>query len=144
MGVDSKQLIALPEQVARERRVVHARLRDVLKKLTGTHSFHNFSPGFTDAADPRSMRSVYRCRSWISSGFHEMQTGRAFAPLRIVGRDFLYQQIRSMVGAVVAVTCGAKPATFLEFAFGPQCGIDVPCAPGANLVLARCVFRDTD
>ncbi|CAK0896062.1 unnamed protein product, partial [Prorocentrum cordatum] len=86
-------LCAVPEPVARRQRNLFARLRNALKKLTGTRSFHNFSPGFVDASDPRSMRSVYRCRPGGLPGYHQQLGGRAFAVLKITGRDFLYRQI---------------------------------------------------
>lgn len=135
-------MLALPEVVASVWRSAHTRLRGVLKKLTGTRSFHNFSPGFADAMDPKSIRSVYRCRSGITSGYRELVSDRAFAVLRISGRDFLYKQIRGMVGLVVAAARGTVPQTYLDLALSDEGGIEVPYAPPGNLVLAECVFRD--
>lgn len=137
-----RPLLALPEPVARRWRAAHARLLGGLKRLTGTRSFHNFSPGFATSQDPRSVRSVYRCRSNITCGYRDLCAGRAFAVLRIIGRDFLYRQIRGMAGLVVAVASGAVPEAYFDLALGPACGVEVPCAPAEHLVLAKCVFRD--
>ncbi|CAE8608153.1 unnamed protein product [Polarella glacialis] len=136
------RLLALPAPEASLRRAVHARLRRALSKLTGARSFHNFSPGFKDAKDPRSFRSVYRCRSGITNGFRELAAGRAFAVLKITGRDFLYRQILSMTGLVLAVVRGSVPETYMDLALGPQGDIEVPCLLPGNLVLAQCVFRE--
>eukprot|EP00747_Dinoflagellata_sp_TGD_P054112 gnl/TRDRNA2_/TRDRNA2_148827_c0_seq1.p1 gnl/TRDRNA2_/TRDRNA2_148827_c0~~gnl/TRDRNA2_/TRDRNA2_148827_c0_seq1.p1 ORF type:complete len:346 (+),score=63.57 gnl/TRDRNA2_/TRDRNA2_148827_c0_seq1:92-1039(+) len=135
-------LLAMPEAQARPRRAVHTRLHDALRRLTGTRSFHNFSPGFTSATDPKSIRSVYRCRSGITSGFRDLCTGNAFAVLRFNGRDFLYRQILSMAGLVIAVVSGAVPVSYMDLALGVQSGIEVPVAPAGNLLLAECFFRD--
>ncbi|CAE7828279.1 PUS1, partial [Symbiodinium sp. CCMP2456] len=136
-------LLALPESLLEAWQSVHRRLRSALKKLTGTRSFHNFSPGFEDAkADPRSVRSVYRCRAGVTAGYRDYLEDRAFAVLRITGRDFLYHQIRSMVGVVIAVTRGSLPESHLDLALSDETGIQVPLAPASHLVLAECVFRD--
>jgi len=114
----------------------------VLSRLSGTYSFHNFSPGFADATDPKSVRSVYRCRSAISAGQRDVLLGRDFAVLRITGRSFLYRQILGMAGLTIAITAGIVPLTYLDLALGQQGGIEIPTAPAGNLVLARCSFRD--
>lgn len=49
-GVEPNGLLALLESDAAPRRAVHTRLRDALRLLTGTQSFHNFCPQFTDGA----------------------------------------------------------------------------------------------
>ncbi|CAE7365879.1 PUS1, partial [Symbiodinium necroappetens] len=136
-------LLALPESLLEAWQSVHRRLRSALKKLTGTRSFHNFSPGFEDAkADPRSVRSVYRCRAGVTAGYRDYLEDKAFAVLRITGRDFLYHQIRSMVGVVIAVTNSSLPESHLDLALSDETGIQVPLAPASHLVLAECVFRD--
>ncbi|CAK9031635.1 tRNA pseudouridine synthase A (tRNA pseudouridine(38-40) synthase) (tRNA pseudouridylate synthase I) (tRNA-uridine isomerase I) [Durusdinium trenchii] len=134
-------LLALPESIMQILQEVHKRLRSSLKRLTGTRSFHNFSPGFADALDPKSIRSVYRCRSGVTTGFKDFLRGKAFAVLRITGRDFLYHQIRGMAGLVCAVTLGIVPEAYLELALG-ETQIEVPLAPAGHLVLAECFFRD--
>eukprot|EP00439_Symbiodinium_sp_Y106_P039887 s3222_g4.t2 len=136
-------LLALPESLLEAWQSVHRRLRSALKKLTGTRSFHNFSPGFEDAkADPRSVRSVYRCRAGVTAGYRDYLQDKAFAVLRITGRDFLYHQIRSMAGLVIAVTRGSLPESYLDLALSDETGIQVPLAPASHLVLAECIFRD--
>eukprot|EP00438_Fugacium_kawagutii_P030154 Skav235176 [mRNA] locus=scaffold721:230861:232189:- [translate_table: standard] len=135
-------LLALPQSVMEILQNVHKRLRSSLKKLTGTRSFHNFSPGFSDAFDPRSIRSVYRCRSGVTAGFRDFLDGRAFAVLRITGRDFLYHQIRGMAGIVCALSLGVVPSDYLDLALSNESNVEVPLAPAGNLVLAECLFRD--
>ncbi|CAJ1436448.1 unnamed protein product, partial [Effrenium voratum] len=132
-------LMALPEPLLQLLQRVHKRLRSCLKKLTGTFSFHNFTCGMAPN-DPKSIRSVYRCRSGVTSGYTDFVTNRAFAVLRITGRDFLYHQIRGMAGAVVAAVSGLVPETYLELALSSE-PVEVPKAPGGFLVLAECVFR---
>lgn len=52
----------------------------------------------------KSVRSVYRCRSGMTAGFHAKATGLGdFAVLTITGRSFLYHQILKMMGLVLAV-----------------------------------------
>lgn len=135
-------LLALPAQEAARRKKVHIRLRMALKRLTGTQSFHNFSPRVADADDPRSICSVYRCRSAMTSGYHEWLDGSAFAVLTVTGRSFLYRQILGMMGLVIAVVSGAVPEDYIDFALGETVGVEVPLAVAGNLVLAECVFRD--
>lgn len=56
------------------------------------------------------MRSVYRCRSGMTAGFHAKATGLGdFAVLTITGRSFLYHQILKMMGLVLAVAGKALP-----------------------------------
>ena len=135
-------LLALPQSVMHILQDVHKRLRSSLKKLTGTRSFHNFSPGFSDGSDPKSIRSVYRCRSGVTTGFRDFISGKAFAVLRITGRDFLYHQIRGMAGLVCASALGVIPIEYLDLALSSEANIEVPLAPAGHLVLAECVFRD--
>ena len=98
-------LLALPESIMHILQEVHKRLRSSLKKLTGTRSFHNFSPGFSGSLDPKSIRSVYRCRSGVTSGFKDFLSSRAFAVLRITGRDFLYHQIPGFACNLWVIFC---------------------------------------
>lgn len=135
-------LLALPQSVMHLLQNVHKRLRSSLKKLTGTRSFHNFSPGFSDASDPKSIRSVYRCRSGVTTGFRDFLSNKAFAVLRITGRDFLYHQIRGMAGLVCALALGVLPSDYLDLALSNEANVEVPLAPAGNLVLAECIFRD--
>ena len=133
-------LLALPNSVMEVFQGVHQRLRACLKRLTGTHSFHNFSSGLSPS-EPKSMRTVYRCRSGITSGFKDLLSGRAYAVLRFTGRDFLYHQIRAMAGLVCAVTSGVLADSYLDKALGPL-SVEVPLAPAQHLVLAECSFKD--
>ena len=135
------KLLALPQPLLEEWQTVHKRLRSALKKLTGTRSFHNFSPGFQDANDPKSLRSVYRCRAGVTSGYRDYIHNKAYAVLRVTGRDFLYHQIRSMAGLVVAVTSQVLPLSHLDLALSREI-VQVPLAPASHLVLVECVFRD--
>ena len=135
-------LLALPQSVMHLLQNVHKRLRSSLKKLTGTRSFHNFSPGFSDASDPKSIRSVYRCRSGVTTGFRDFLSNKAFAVLRITGRDFLYHQIRGMAGLVCTLALGVLPSDYLDLALSNEANVEVPLAPAGNLVLAECIFRD--
>ena len=63
-GAEPKGLMALLESDAAVRRAAHQRLRDALRSLTGTRSFHNFCPHFHDSSDgtsrkPLQFRFVY-------------------------------------------------------------------------------------
>jgi hypothetical protein len=52
--------------------------------------------------------------------------------------------IRHMVGLAIAVVSGAVPASYCELALSSDYRerVELPLAPGGNLVLARCSFRD--
>lgn len=46
------------------------------------------------ASDPKAVRSVYRCRSGMTSGWRDKLAGREFAIVTLSGRSFLYHQVR--------------------------------------------------
>ena len=141
-GAEPRGLVALLESDAAARRAAHARLRDALRMLTGTRSFHNFCPHFHDDSDPKSVRSVYRCRSGMTAGFSAQSEGRDFAILTVTGRSFLYHQILSMMGLVIAVASGEVSREFITLALSSAGGVEVPLAPAGNLVLAECCFKE--
>eukprot|EP01052_Picozoa_sp_SAG31_P012181 SAG31_NODE_706_length_12688_cov_41.991342_2_plen_337_part_00 len=144
VGAEVNGLLALLESDAAPRRDAHSCLRDALRLLTGTRSFHNFCPHFQDASDPKSVRSVYRCRSGMTCGWHDKAKGRDFAIVTVCGRSFLYHQILSMMGLVIGVARGAIPLRYVTFALDKnRPDVEVPLAPASNLVLAECVFRDS-
>ena len=136
----SAPLLVLPNSVMDIFQGVHKRLRCCLKKLTGTRSFHNFSKGYS-FSDPKSIRTVYRCRSGVTCGFKDFLSNEAYAVLRFTGRDFLYHQIRAMAGLVCAVCSGSVPESYVDEALGPR-SVEVPLAPAQHLILAECSFRD--
>ena len=65
---------------AAPRRGAHQRLRNALRMLTGTRSFHNFCPRFKDSSDGKSVRSVYRCRSGMTAAYHRHQSSDSNGP----------------------------------------------------------------
>ena len=155
----------------------------MLKRLTGTKSFHNFCPR---ALPGNALRSVYRCRSGMTSGWTDDVENRSFAVVTVTGRSFLYHQIRSMMGLVVAVASGLVPVDYVGLALketsageagtgsrslkrkrsssteqdgaegsmtatgkrgserGQNARVEVPLAPGENLILAACHFKSGD
>ena len=110
-----QNLLALLDCDAVVRKDIHRRLRASLKLLTGTKSFHHFCPR-TNRGDGQSIRSVYRCRSGITSGWKDEVMGRSFAVVVVTGRSFLYHQIRNMMGLVVGVVGGLLPKEYIQWA----------------------------
>jgi hypothetical protein len=69
------------------------------------------------AFDPKSVRTVYRCRARLLGGWQDFASSSGgCAQLVICGRSFLYRQILSMCGAVVAVVAGLVQSAFLDWA----------------------------
>lgn len=111
------------------------RVKEILRRLTGEHRFHNFSsasklcPG-----DSAARRFVYRCKALPSAG-HDVTALTFSVDALLLG------QIRAMAGLTVAIQQGLLPADYLEAAFSEDRLVPVPMIPDGTQYLAGCVFH---
>ena len=128
------------------------RLRSLLKRFRGAHDFAHFTrsgAAYTCAHDTQRHIARVAAREAVRD-----EAGAAFVVLAISGASFLYHQVRSMVGAVVAVVRGARSEAWLGRVLLPprrsraeprrvEAAIDkatiaaVPLAPAHALYLAE-------
>ena len=128
------------------------RLRSLLKRFRGAHDFAHFTrsgAAYTCAHDTQRHIARVAAREAVRD-----EAGAAFVVLAISGASFLYHQVRSMVGAVVAVVRGARSEAWLGRVLLPprrsraeprrvEAAIDkatiaaVPLAPANALYLAE-------
>jgi tRNA pseudouridine(38-40) synthase len=97
-----------------------ARFRSNLKKLEGTHSFHNFTSSKTvqisnDSQVKRFMMDI----SCEEPFLHTCEDGTTVEWIKVslLGQSFLLNQIRKMIGLVVDATRGAVPESMFEQCF---------------------------
>ena len=113
-----------------------SRLRKLLRKLEGTHSFHNFTDVKVTSADKTATRFMIS----FTTGEPLELAGVSYVPFRFHGQSFLLHQIRKMVGLVVATFRGDVPPDAIDVAFGPGRIAPIPMAPSCALVLRRCLY----
>jgi tRNA pseudouridine(38-40) synthase len=142
-----------------ERLEIFRRLKRALRHLAGMHHFHNFSIDSIASSDSVAVRMVYRCVSkqqltlTVSKepGTDQGAEGGtaagasescAFVVLSVQGQSFLCQQVRRMIGLLVAVVRGQLPEEAIQVALHPHCVMDIPPAPAHLFMLAGCQFHD--
>ena len=113
-----------------------ARLRALLRKFEGTHSFHNFTDGKLTSAD----MTAHRYMLSFSTGAPLEIEGTWYVPLLFCGQSFLLHQIRKMVGLTVASYRGDVPEEAIEQALTLPRVTAIPMAPPCALVLRRCLY----
>ena len=132
------------------------RLRGLLAKLEGTHSFHNLSDGKLTPGDKQAQRyikgtSVGEPVRVAAAGSDAVDATDAadgvgeaayFVPVRFHGQSFLLHQIRKMVALIVAVARGDAPeAAIHHHLTAARAGRALPLAPGCALTLRRCWYE---
>eukprot|EP01133_Synstelium_polycarpum_P002474 gene2474-2815_t len=123
------------------------RINNVLALYNGTHRYHNFTSR-KESHEPSAVRTI---NSFVCSEPFELE-GTQWVQINIVGQSFMLHQIRKMIGVVmqlmrkgifydsesdeVALATISKmiTATFAHRSF------NLPMAPGAGLLLDRCIF----
>jgi tRNA pseudouridine(38-40) synthase len=104
------------------------RLRQALKMLEGTHSFHNFTKN-VKSDEGRASR-------YIVSYEHEEPVvidGVEWIPTRVLGQSFLVYQVRKMTSLLIDVARGIAPASVVEAAFAKDSDIRLNVAPAQGL-----------
>jgi tRNA pseudouridine38-40 synthase len=103
----------------------------ILKSLTGTHNFHNFTSGrkYTDPSAKRYIMLFECSKPFIKDG-HE------FAVIKVKGQSFMLHQIRKMIGMVIAVVRGYASDESIELCWTAN-KVDVPTAPALGLMLNK-------
>lgn len=106
-------------------------LNKILGLYVGTKNFHNFTIDKKpqDASAKRFIMS-FECQQPYVPDNTEVE----FARMKITGQSFMLHQIRRMIGMVIAIMRGYKPAEFIDEALQKERFL-VPQAPGLGLVL---------
>jgi tRNA pseudouridine38-40 synthase len=112
-----------------------ARVRALLKGYEGTQSYHNFTKRMK-ATDPQAMRYII---GFSCSDPYELD-GIELVTLEVNGQSFLLNQIRKMVGLVMIMVSADLPDDVLHCALDPAHTLNIPPAPGLNLLLLDLAF----
>jgi len=103
--------------------------------------WHNFAdPALMGKASP-SNEPVWRCLDRAKSGQFVIYETDALAMLEFCGDGFVQQQIRRIIGSIVAIVHGYLPESFLEIATRPDVVIETPLAPPNRLYFAEARFH---
>jgi tRNA pseudouridine38-40 synthase len=112
-----------------------AALNDAAARFTGTHSFR----AFAKAGQPErgEMCTVHRA-AWRAAG----STAVTF---HVVANRFLHHMVRYMVGTMVDVARGRRPADDIDALLGGAAGLETsPPAPPEGLYLTMVYYQDDD
>jgi len=146
-----EKLFVLPLQEANAKFAVQRRLRQGVKALRGPpkglRSFHNFISDIKQG-DPAAMRQLQHCSA--GSAFSDFCPDRGYghrwvesdwSTVSFSAADFGPQQLRRMVGALVAVVRGTEGLEYLTRCFdaaGPP--VDTVAAPAESVCLEGVEF----
>eukprot|EP01132_Coremiostelium_polycephalum_P002677 gene2677-3321_t len=126
---------------------VRAQVNKVLSFFVGNHRYHNYTSGkdSTDVAAFRKIHSFTCSEPFVIKGIEVVQ-------LNIVGASFMLHQIRKMVGCAISFlrkgfyqdmesedAASEAIRQFVEATFAHR-RFNLPMAPGAGLLLDRCLF----
>ena len=129
-----------------------------LKQFEGTHHFHNYtsnkasydyvgysrSSGAENAKPqmniikdtPEMIGTIYKCKR----SPHVIQIGeQQFFEVNIVGKGFIYNQIRKIIGTAVASAMRRMSEEYIRLTLSPL-AMYTPLAPPEGLVLTSCSF----
>jgi tRNA pseudouridine38-40 synthase len=113
--------------------------RQLFNKYKGTHSFHNF----TKKGKKGKENSPIRFISNITVGDpYVSQDGIEHLTIVLEGQSFVLNQIRKMIGFVVAITRGHIPEQEFDRIFMKKVNFYIPMAPGDGLILDNLIFKN--
>lgn len=145
------QLLARPLAEARAKLQAHGRLREALKVLRGPEqglqSFHSFLPNAAPGS-AQAMRSLKHCGVSLRGDLRVRNPGCGwyesdYATVSIAAKSFAPQQLRHMLGAVVAVVRGCEDLSYLHRCFEEHV-VPTPAAPAEALALHSTVLHSCD
>ena len=115
---------------------VRQRVKDTLSQYLGTHNFHNFAARvkYTDSNAKR-----YMVRFDVSEPFEVC--GVRLVRCTVLGQSFMLNQIRKMIGAMLATVRGSACENYMKEALSSPVPINTPLAPELGLFLHECVFK---
>jgi len=131
--------LVLPLGEARSKLRVQGLVREALKKLRGQgdglRSFHNFVPGEIPGS-AQAMRALKHCsiglcqerQGVVEEGRDRSWLELDYAVLVMSAKSFASQQLRRMVGALVAVVRGVESLEYLDRCFS-EAQVPTPAAP---------------
>ncbi|KAG9397045.1 tRNA pseudouridine synthase [Carpediemonas membranifera] len=111
-----------------------ALINDTLAGFVGFHKFHNYSSGIK-FGQHQSTRNIIS----FTAAAPTVVNGVPVVVATVHGESFVYNQIRKMIGAMLAVVTARGPPSLLALSFKDH-SIRVPLAPGEFLHLERCHF----
>jgi tRNA pseudouridine38-40 synthase len=113
--------------------------RELFSKYVGTKCYHNFTQkAKTSAAS--SVRYVMDFK--VGEPFvNEELGGIEHVILTVKGQSFVLNQIRKMIGFVVAIMRGHIPESDFDIVFEKNKSYFVPMAPGTGLLLDKLYFK---
>ncbi len=107
-------------------------LQDAARRFAGTRSFRAFAKSGQPERGERCTVRLSEWRAWGRVGFE----------FRVIANRFLHHMVRYMVGTMVDVARGRRPASDIDALLAGEPGVETsPPAPPEGLFLAR-VFYD--
>jgi tRNA pseudouridine38-40 synthase len=107
-------------------------LNDAAQRFVGGHSFRAFAKSGQPARGERCTVHVASWREWRRAGLQ----------FRVVANRFLHHMVRYMVGTMVAVARGLRPAADIDALLSGTAGLKIsPPAPAAGLYLTRVYYE---
>ncbi|KAF2075790.1 hypothetical protein CYY_002923 [Polysphondylium violaceum] len=123
------------------------RLNKMLSFFLGNHRYHNYTSR-KDSNDVSVFRNIFS----FSSSEPFVLEGVEMVALNVVGASFMLHQIRKMVGSIMSMmrkgifedsesdtVAYDNIKVYIEATF-LHCHLNLPMAPGAGLLLDRCIF----
>lgn len=113
--------------------------RELFSKYVGTKCYHNFTQKAKTSVTS-SIRYVISFK--VGEPFiNEELGGIEHVVLTVKGQSFVLNQIRKMVGFVVAIMRGHIPESDFDIVFDKNKSYFVPIAPGTGLLLDKLYFK---
>jgi tRNA U38,U39,U40 pseudouridine synthase TruA len=138
-----KELLVLDAEEAAEKMRVHSKIKTVLRQLATCRNFKNFSkPGGKSAGLINANRRLLRCVSSVQNDVRGGKGARATGAWRsedwcvisLCARQQGPQQIRRMMGAMIAVVRGVEGEEYLECCVKGEESVATPLIPAEVIV----------
>jgi len=117
------------------------RFKRVIERLKGRHPFHNFTTleKHDTALRDQHFRQIFSVG--CSDPFFLYSHSVSAVEVSITGDSFLFNQIRHLMGASIAVVRGNFPGLLINATLAPHMNLSVPLAPSESLILAGSDFK---
>lgn len=113
-------------------------VNDIMKKFHGTHFFHNFTKLSKEVTMNQTQRFITKFE--VQEPFIDEKSGLEWAVVHIYGASFLINQIRKMIGMVIALCKGKIDLSAMDTIFERDVEQFVPRVPGNGLMLKDMKF----
>uniref|UniRef100_A0A7S1KQV1 Pseudouridine synthase I TruA alpha/beta domain-containing protein n=1 Tax=Percolomonas cosmopolitus TaxID=63605 RepID=A0A7S1KQV1_9EUKA len=115
-----------------------AGVNEIMKNMEGTHYFHNFTRLSKVVKQHQTQRFVTNFS--IEKPFFDEATNLEWTVVHIYGSSFLFNQIRKMIGAVIAIRKGIFDKNIFDTVFDSKVEMYTPRIPGHGLMLKDMKF----